>query len=469
MKLNILLLCLMAVSLIRAAHIQLLDITPEEAQKLITQQSLDLRYSNKIGEASAAGKAYNGKIIDSDDYTEEVYDANQFHGQDGLGRFVFGHSDNQQARLEAGNANGEVRGQYRYVDPWGNDIEVQYWSDSLGFHQTDNRPKFDLQPVTETPEVQAAREEHERLWKEAARLNGIDAESNGYYNSDNDDLEEQVSNQNEKFARYPVLPYEKHISSDNAKDFGDVRDDSVIVEATEKRKARSRFARQFDNVEEVTSEPRGFFYSFDYAVPHINDHGSGRNIEGQPSDTIEIFTRTDADNEETENIEEPRISAKIAAGILSEDEVHDAQIHPKQKAQFKLKEDLRQSAKISAGLLSEDERTSAKIHDGIIPEDEVHDAQVHPKQRAQIKREDEQQYSAKIAAGLQSEDEVHDTQVHPKQRAGIQAPNPERVSTRIHDGLAPEDEVHDVQISPKQKVYRSVNRGRGSIRYKDTV
>lgn len=75
-------------------------------------QSLDLRYSNKIGEASAAGKAYNGRIIDSDDYTEEVYDANQFHGQDGLGRFVFGHSDNQQARLEAGNANGEVRGNY---------------------------------------------------------------------------------------------------------------------------------------------------------------------------------------------------------------------------------------------------------------------------------------------------------------------------------------------------------------------
>jgi hypothetical protein len=75
---------------------------------------LNLRYSNKIGEGSAAGKAYNGKIIDSDDYTEEVYDANQFHGQDGLGRFVFGHSDNQQARLEAGNANGEVRGNYCY-------------------------------------------------------------------------------------------------------------------------------------------------------------------------------------------------------------------------------------------------------------------------------------------------------------------------------------------------------------------
>ncbi|XP_070491950.1 uncharacterized protein Cpr67B [Chironomus tepperi] len=466
MKLNILLLCLMAVSLTRAAHIQLIDITPEEAQKLITQQSLDLRYSNKIGEVSAAGKSYNGKIIDSDDYTEEVYDANQFHGQDGLGRFVFGHSDNQQTRLEAGNGNGEVRGQYRYIDPWGNDVEVQYWSDSLGFHQTDNRPKFDIQSVTETPEVKAAREEHERLWKEAARLNGIEAESNGYYSTDNDDLEGQVSNQNVKSIRYPILSYDKHISSDNAEEFGDVRDDSVIVEAAGKNKARSRVARQYDNVEEVTSEPRGFFYSFDYAVPFINDHGSSRNIEGQSSDHIEIFARTDIDNKETEDDEEQNISAKIAAGILSEDEVHDTQIHPKQKAQFKLKEDLRQSAKISAGLLSEDERTSAKIHDGLIPEDEVHDAQVHPKQRAQIKPNDEK---PKITAGKQFEDEVHDTQVHPKQRAGIQAPEPERVSTRIRDGLAPEDEVHDVQSSPKQKVYRSVNRGRGSIRYKDTV
>lgn len=73
-------------------------------------QSLDLKYANKLSESSAAGKIYNGKVVDSADYTEEVYDANQFHGQDGLGRFVFGHADNQQARLEAGNVNGEVRG-----------------------------------------------------------------------------------------------------------------------------------------------------------------------------------------------------------------------------------------------------------------------------------------------------------------------------------------------------------------------
>lgn len=69
-----------------------------------------MRYAKKLGEGSASGRSYNGKIIDSDDYTEEIYEANQFHGQDGLGRAIFGYTDNQQSRLEARNANGEVRG-----------------------------------------------------------------------------------------------------------------------------------------------------------------------------------------------------------------------------------------------------------------------------------------------------------------------------------------------------------------------
>lgn len=69
-----------------------------------------MRYSKKLSEAPAAGQSYNGKIIDGDDYTAEIYEANQFHGQDGLGRYIFGYTDNQQARLEARNVNGEVRG-----------------------------------------------------------------------------------------------------------------------------------------------------------------------------------------------------------------------------------------------------------------------------------------------------------------------------------------------------------------------
>lgn len=73
-----------------AARIQLLDLTPEEAQKFITEQSLDLKYakllsSGKLG-AGVRGHGgmfyHNGQEIDNpDDYTEDVYEANQFHGQ----------------------------------------------------------------------------------------------------------------------------------------------------------------------------------------------------------------------------------------------------------------------------------------------------------------------------------------------------------------------------------------------------
>lgn len=88
---------------ILCANIHLLDITPEEAQRLITQQSLDLRYASKLGEMPLSLARnyngdekkvyYNGKVIDNtDDYVEETYEANQFHGQDGLGRYMFGYT-----------------------------------------------------------------------------------------------------------------------------------------------------------------------------------------------------------------------------------------------------------------------------------------------------------------------------------------------------------------------------------------
>ncbi len=75
-----------------AARLQLLDISPEEAQKFITQQSLDLRYANLLrsgklgagvrGHGGMAQFYHNGQEIDNpDDFTEDVYEANQFHGQ----------------------------------------------------------------------------------------------------------------------------------------------------------------------------------------------------------------------------------------------------------------------------------------------------------------------------------------------------------------------------------------------------
>jgi hypothetical protein len=48
---------------------------------------------------------------------------------------------------------------------------VRYWADSEGFHQEDNIPKIQPQPVQETEEVRQARIAHEKAWKEAADAN----------------------------------------------------------------------------------------------------------------------------------------------------------------------------------------------------------------------------------------------------------------------------------------------------------
>lgn len=71
---------------------------------------------------------YNGRIIENpEDFIEETYEAEQFHGQDGLGRAMFGYTDHNQARLEARNANGDVRGSYQYIDPTGENVVVGFF------------------------------------------------------------------------------------------------------------------------------------------------------------------------------------------------------------------------------------------------------------------------------------------------------------------------------------------------------
>lgn len=159
-------------------RIQEINLKPEEAQDYLSKQVLDIKYAPYLGEHEIpylrSGEAprqyyYKGRLIDNpNDFIEEEYLANQFHGQDGLGRAIYGYQDWNQGKFEAINADGDVRGSYKYINPNGDEIEVKYWADSLGFHHEDNIPKVELKPVTETPAVRKAREEHERLWKEAA-------------------------------------------------------------------------------------------------------------------------------------------------------------------------------------------------------------------------------------------------------------------------------------------------------------
>lgn len=85
-----------------------------------------------------------------------------------MGQAKFGYSDWNQAREEKIDVHGKTEGSYKYALPNGQNYEVQYWADSEGFHQTDNRPEPVLVPVTETPAVKAARAAHEKAWAEAA-------------------------------------------------------------------------------------------------------------------------------------------------------------------------------------------------------------------------------------------------------------------------------------------------------------
>lgn len=107
----------------------LTDLSPEEAQQRLATQSLDLSYAKLLGErnlaADAQGIYHEGRLVDNpEEFVQRVFQANQFHGQDGLGRSMFGYTDWNQGRLEARNANGEVRGSYQYIDPYGENVVV---------------------------------------------------------------------------------------------------------------------------------------------------------------------------------------------------------------------------------------------------------------------------------------------------------------------------------------------------------
>lgn len=197
--------------------------------------------------------------------------------------------------------------------------------------------------------MKQAREEHERLWKEAARLNGVDPDSNIAYSPNAErleensydeerDLEGQVSNQHQSLARYPILPYSNHIKPENARSYGETNGDAVVVTAENINNLRTRFARQRNNFdeqqnEEENGEPRGFFYRFDYPVPVISDRNgrSQRLPEAQASENSEITV------DYNENKSQPARAAKLQrrsflGTIVAEEEVSEIQPNSQQES-----------------------------------------------------------------------------------------------------------------------------------------
>jgi len=65
----------------------------------------------------------------------------QYYAQDNLGQFSFGYTNPQSARSEIKSADGTVAGQYSYVQPHGNVVQVKYVADSQGYRVEDSVPQ----------------------------------------------------------------------------------------------------------------------------------------------------------------------------------------------------------------------------------------------------------------------------------------------------------------------------------------
>lgn len=214
--------------LILAENILKLDLDPEEADKILANLPSTLGYAKKLDEGPISPDVthYQGRAIEhTEDFLQQTYLANQYHGQNGLGTAKFGYTDWNQGRVEH-ISPVKTQGAYQYVDPNGENIQVQYEADSQGFRQTDNR-KIELpEQQTDTPEVAAAKAAHEKAWNEAAAKNkAYGASYNGYGSASNNDP--QYANQQQ---------------------------------------------------DEVTGPPRGFFYNVDYPVKLVIEKNEARRL-----------------------------------------------------------------------------------------------------------------------------------------------------------------------------------------------
>lgn len=90
--------------------------------------------------------------------------------QDSLGQYTFGYSSPESARSEIRSIDGLTTGSYSYIDGAGIIQSARYEADSKGFRIAATNLPQAPQPVVDTPEVQAARNEHLKLLALAEQL-----------------------------------------------------------------------------------------------------------------------------------------------------------------------------------------------------------------------------------------------------------------------------------------------------------
>lgn len=94
-----------------------------------------------------------------------------------------------------------------------------------------------------------------------------------------------VANQQQSLSRYPNLPYTNQIQEDEDEE-GAFSHDSVVVESGESRNGKQLGKIRIENEddEEVPSNPRGFFYNFDYPVQLILENTDDRQQRSIPAE-----------------------------------------------------------------------------------------------------------------------------------------------------------------------------------------
>ncbi|XP_046960864.1 uncharacterized protein LOC124530658 [Vanessa cardui] len=243
-----------------------LDISPEEAQKYLnsppfTEPKLASRtavlplvkYNDPRFRTAEAGPTLghywrNGHEIENpEDYVDEVYNARQYHGQDGLGAYAYGYETPESSKVENRVRAGDVTGSYTYKAGNNELIKVRYWADSQGFHQEDNIPKVVLKPVEEAEDVRQARLAHEKAWQEAAAA-----------------ARQQPDPQGEYYGQYEYQPSASVHQPAYAAP-GQVRQERDVRDSYNYRPSSGPSTEE----PEPTGPPRGFFYQFDYPVSII--------------------------------------------------------------------------------------------------------------------------------------------------------------------------------------------------------
>ncbi|XP_022901930.1 uncharacterized protein [Onthophagus taurus] len=152
----------------KSEDVRLDILPPEEAKQIIDSKDQTLKYAPKIDSNVPAVRVL-GKTPTN--VLEDIYLANQYHGQDGLGSYLYGYSVPDIAKTEKKQAGGDLKGSYQYIVDDGKEIKVEYWDDGTGFHQVDNTAEIAPKQVDDSPDVKAAKEEFFKRWHEEAQRN----------------------------------------------------------------------------------------------------------------------------------------------------------------------------------------------------------------------------------------------------------------------------------------------------------